>query len=209
MLPPHTKRYDIINQFIRNRNYRTFLEIGTDTGENYKRIIAPVRISVDPSPSSSATYRMTSDEFFDLNSYTGTPENLFSFDVIFIDGLHTCQQAYSDIFNSLSVLSPNGVIILHDCLPTSEIMQRHDDSYPGGEWTGDVWKAFVKYRSESMLLTYTIDRDYGCGIIDESVHIKKPALSLPSGTTMESLTYEDFSSNRDKWLNVKDVILDE
>jgi len=191
-------RYDIINQFIRERNYTSFLEIGTNHGETYTRITTPIRISVDPEPKSPATFRMTSDDFFAMN------ENLhMTFDIVFIDGLHTCDQAYRDINNALAILNPDGVIIVHDCLPTNEIMQTPADSYPGGVWTGDVWKAFVKARSESPYLTYTIDQDFGCGIIDTTVKRKKP--KLPSD--MSAMTYEQYRMNRDRWLNVKGEIV--
>ena len=202
-----TKRYDIINHFIIERGFRSFLEIGTAHGETYRKVVAPVRISVDPDLASMATYRMTSDDFF----YS---DNDMVFDIIFIDGLHTAEQAYSDVKNSLRIINRGGVIIMHDCLPTSEAMQRHSDTYPGGVWTGDVWKAFVKLRSELPYLMYTIDTDFGCGIIDTkyqpnfgdtqySEYISK--LNLPK--TMKHMTYDQFVTNRNEWMNVKGGIV--
>lgn len=217
-LPATAKRYDIINHFVFERDCKYFLEIGTAQGETYRNVVAPVRISVDPDPESMATYHMTSDEFFDMTRYVGTPEGEMSFDVIFIDGLHTAEQAYRDVKNALSVLKPGGVIVMHDCLPTSEAMQRHSETYPGGMWTGDVWKAFVKLRSESKHLMYTIDVDFGCGVIDTSMkltghyatsfekHAAENAVkSLPSD--MNHMTYEQFVANRNEWMNVKGGIV--
>ena len=70
----------------------------------------------------------------------------FKYDIIFIDGLHHDYQVIRDIENSLNHLSDNGVIVCHDCLPFSEVMQRQEECY--GEWTGDVWKAIAKFRIE-------------------------------------------------------------
>lgn len=190
-------RTDIINDFISKRGYTSFLEIGTASGDNYRNVSAPIRMSVDPDPHTMATFRMTSDTFFHSYGYT--------FDIIFIDGLHECNQVYRDIHNALNFLNPGGVIILHDCLPSSEQMQTHADSYPGGVWTGDVWKAFLKARSELSFLTYTINTDYGCGIIDTTVKLKRKPPHLP--TDMDTMTYNEFVTNKTEWMNVKEGII--
>lgn len=195
-------RYDIINQFISERGYQRYLEIGTKHGDCLTRVNAPVRISVDPDPRSVASYIMTSDEFFRMAQITPSMENDFVPDIIFIDGLHEHNQVWRDIKNSLSILSPGGVIILHDCLPTSEKMQEYHTETQDALWTGDVWKAFVKARAELPYAIYTIDTDFGCGIIDTSVH-KRPAAGLP--TDMGLMTYEQFVSHP-KWMNRKEGI---
>ena len=198
-------RYDIINEFIEQRNYKYFLEIGTASGETYRNVNAQVRISVDPAHETMATYRMTSDEFFEKTRFVGTQESDMLFDIVFIDGLHTCEQAYADIMNALGVLIPGGVIIIHDCLPTSEKMQEHSDHYPGGIWTGDVWKAFVKVRRDCRYLMYTIDTDFGCGILDTRIRVKPgdvPKLPI----NMHQMSYDDFLMHRNEWMNVKERI---
>ena len=37
-------RTDIINYFIKSRNYKTYLEIGVDNGENLMQIVCPDKI---------------------------------------------------------------------------------------------------------------------------------------------------------------------
>lgn len=191
--PIELKRYDIINHFIRERNYHSFLEIGTASGETFRNVSAPVRVSVDPDQNTDATFHMTSDDFFRMNKER--------YDIIFIDGLHTHSQAYRDIRNALSALNENGVIIVHDCLPTSEHMQQPATRYPGGLWTGDVWKAFVRIRSELSVLSYTVDADFGCGVIDTSREREGDTSELP--TDMERMTYSDFVSNKQEWMNIR------
>ena len=196
-------RYDIINQFISDRGYQRYLEIGTKRGDCLTRVNAPVRISVDPDPRSVASYVMTSDDFFNMAKIYPSMEHEFCPDIIFIDGLHEHNQVWRDINNSLSILSPGGVIILHDCLPTSEKMQEYHTEPQDALWTGDVWKAFVKARAELPYELYTIDADFGCGIIDTRVRKHSATASLP--TDMEQMTYEQYVSHP-HWMNKKEEI---
>ena len=191
-------RYDIINQFISDRGYQRYLEIGTKHGDCLTRVNAPVRISVDPDPRSVASFVMTSDEFFDMTKIYPSMEHELFPDIIFIDGLHEHNQVWRDINNSLSILTPGGVIILHDCLPTSEKMQEYHTESQDALWTGDVWKAFVKARAELPYELYTIDTDFGCGIIDTRVKKRSATASLP--TDMERMTYEQYASHPN-WMN--------
>ena len=196
-------RYDIINQFISDRGYQRYLEIGTKHGDCLTRVNAPVRISVDPDPRSVASYVMTSDEFFDMTKIYPSMENAFVPDIIFIDGLHEHNQVWRDIQNALSILDPGGVVILHDCLPTSEKMQEYHTESQDALWTGDVWKAFVKARAELPYELYTIDTDFGCGIIDTRVRKRSATASLP--TDMEQMTYKQYVSHPN-WMNRKEGI---
>ena len=190
-------RSEIINNFIAKRGFTRYLEIGTDAGDCFRNINAPIRISVDPNPHSTAAYVMTSDEFFKVFAHTDTEK----FDIVFIDGLHEHNQVWRDIENALTMLNPNGVIVLHDCIPTSERMQEyHDTPQSGYAWTGDVWKAFVKARSELPYLAYTIPDDMGCGIIDTAQKKRKGSTSaLPAD--MEAMSYSDFVSHPE-WMKI-------
>lgn len=191
-------RHDIINTFISTRGFHSFLEIGTDTGISLHTVRADTIASVDPDPDTPATHHMTSDQFF--AEYPDT------FDIIFIDGLHECHQVYRDIHYALrDHLNPCGVIVIHDCLPTTKHMQEHHTTSQKYEWTGDVWKAFVRTRAELPYEMYTIDTDYGCGIIDTSIRKRSSTSGLP--TDMDAMSYEEFVINRDVWMNIKQDIL--
>jgi SAM-dependent methyltransferase len=174
-------RTDIIQSFITKRNYKSYLEIGTYRNVNFDKITIDNKVSIDPDPEAKATYQMTSDEFFAVNQD--------KFDIVFIDGLHEHNQVYKDIQNSLKFLNPNGVIILHDCMPKNEKMQLWDNkSHQFEEWTGDTWKAYYKALNEINYKVYVLDTDYGCGVIDTS----KPKPKLAHIVDMEELTYQDY-----------------
>jgi len=152
-------RLDVINRLIEVKSYRSYLEIGMGLkiDRTFESVIVASKISVDPHEI-DATYVMTSDEFF------AGPGNERRWDLIFIDGLHHADQVHRDIENALQRLNEGGTIVVHDCNPTSEIIQRvpHETI----AWTGDVWKAWAWYRmNRSDLSMYVIDVDYGCGVI--------------------------------------------
>ena len=111
------------------------------------------KIGVDPY--SGGTIRKTSDDFFNANDE--------KFDCIFIDGLHKYHQVKKDIDNSLKSLNENGIIILHDCLPNNY----YEQAIPRSQyiWNGDVWKAIIECRTREDIDTYTINADFGLGVI--------------------------------------------
>ena len=184
------KRYDIINHFINTRNLKSYLEIGVQHGECFRQVRCELKHSVDPDLDSRATFAVTSDYFFDINTR--------NYDIIFIDGLHTSKQVYKDIKNSLEVLNDNGVIIVHDCLPTTELMQKVPRETK--EWTGDVWKGVIMANRNLSLKLRTADTDYGVGIIEKGGSVCKH--KNPKGS---DLTYENYKVNKEEWLNVIDI----
>ena len=174
-------RTDIINKFIKERHYNTYLEIGTFRNENFNKINA-IKCSVDPDPEAKANNCMTSDEFF------ASIDDDLKFDIVFIDGLHEHNQVWKDITNSLKHLNPNGVIIMHDCMPKNEKMQLWDNkSHQHEEWTGDTWKAYYKAYNELPYEVYVFNTDYGCGVIDTS--IKRDKIK---DIDMENQKYTDY-----------------
>ena len=147
---------DLINYLIKDRGYKNYLEVGVADGQNFRSVIAERKIGVDPSPAAPATHRMTSDEFFKSNRET--------FDIIFIDGLHLYEQVLRDVENALACLNPGGIIIMHDCMPSTEEGQGRKP-IPGA-WNGDVWKAAAYIRMNLSNVHFCVlDMDWGCGIL--------------------------------------------
>ena len=189
-------RTELINILIKKTNAKKYLEIGIASGENFQNIDCEYKIGVDPLFECPATHYMTSDEFFSLNTDT--------FDVIFIDGMHLEEYLYRDITNSLTILNDGGYIICHDINPSEEYMQERAPNYDDTrhEWTGDCWKAFVRLRSENPNLEmYTVDTDYGCGVICKSD--EHPTLQI----NLNELTWENFENNKSEWINL--ITIDE
>jgi hypothetical protein len=179
-------RADIINSFIRKCNYSSYLEIGVESGYNMAQIKSSDKTGVDPDVNSKATIHKTSDEFFATNER--------KFDLIFIDGLHEAWQVEKDIDNALKFLEQGGTIVMHDCLPPDEATAAVPRIQQ--QWTGDVYKAFLKFRSKRKdLEMFTVDTDFGCGVIRLG---KQETISLPN-----NVSWNDFISNKEKWMNIK------
>lgn len=189
------KRWDLINHYIKHYGLKSFLEIGHDQGEAFNQIIVDYKVSVDPCVSTNPTYALTSDDFFE--------KHLTKYDIIFIDGLHEHSQVDRDINNSLRHLNDGGVIILHDCHPTSEQCQAHLFTAPGGSWTGDCWKAYLKNRALLPYEMYIYDHDWGCGVIDTNIPKRSDTSELP--TIMTDMTWDDFV-NHPEWFNFKNTV---
>jgi len=191
-IPPRgtIKRTTILNTLADRYGYRSYLEIGQGRKEdNFAWVTCRKKVGVDPNKEVEAAFPVTSDEYF--------ARHRDAFDLIFVDGLHLADQAERDILNALRVLNTGGTIVVHDCNPTTEEMQRVP--WQGQHaWTGDVWKVWVKMRAtRADLQMFVVDVDSGCGIIRRG---RQRTMALP-----EELTYEAFAKNRRKWLNLLDV----
>jgi hypothetical protein len=218
-------RTEVIQRILDKKKARTYLEIGVDCGDNYFPIKARKKIAVDPDFKFSkkskirwalrnpynmlAKYcKLSSDNYF-----AGT-KNYYQLDVVFIDGLHTYQQSLKDVNNSLSNLKENGVIVIDDCNPPHEAAAYPADSLnhavslnlPGwdGVWCGDVWKTICYLRSNRKdLRIFVLNCDFGLGIITRGE--SDNCLNL-SEQDIDKMTYEEFSQNRNKLLNLMDEI---
>lgn len=189
------KLNDIINNIIVKNNYKSYLEIGIDLGITFEQIRCKRKVSVDPNCEyQNVDYRVSSDEFFDK-----IQSSLEKYDIIFIDGLHHFGQVIRDVLNSIRWLSSNGTIIIHDCNPTTREMQLIPRLQI--EWTGDVWKAILYMRSNYNYSIYTIDTDYGCGILE----LKEGKKYFRENMTIEEIRNLDYSyleENRKEILNL-------
>ncbi len=181
-------RFDLINTLVAKHNYKKYVEIGCSTDACFKAIATEDKIGVDPFM--GGTHRMTSDEFF--------AQNNDKFDIIFIDGLHQYEQVKRDMLNAVAALNDNGVIIVHDCLPKNYYAQLPFPS--GGDWNGDVWKAFVEMRTLAHIDCAVCLIDHGLGIIKK--RRSNNPLQLDTKDFL-SLKFKDFMANHRIWLNVK------
>jgi hypothetical protein len=131
-----------------------YLEVGVAMGLTLESIEAPTRLGVDPAPTFDLSRLPKGLEFF-----KGTSDDFFHqldsdvyFDVVFLDGLHTFEQVYRDLLNTLAHL-PDGAILIDDTVPSDEVSalpdqgasfaRRRELGLPGLPWHGDVWKLVV------------------------------------------------------------------
>ena len=149
-------RTQVINLIAKRFDCEKYLEIGCRRNTNFDRINVGNKVGVDPVR--GGTIRTTSDEFFKGNKE--------SYDLVFIDGLHHMDQVYRDMTNALAFLNPQGTVVVHDCNPVSYESQVVPQPRGLREWSGDVWRGFLRLRGErGDLEMFVVDADYGCGVI--------------------------------------------
>jgi len=175
-------RISIINMFIAERGYKRYLEISCQGDHTFEKIAVEIKVVVDPSSG------LSSDEFFAKNGET--------FDAVLIDGVHHHDQVFREIENSLNVLSEDGVVFLHDCLPP-------EASYEAISLCGTVWRAVAKFRERADLDVVVAACDYGVGLIRKVVN----PLPIQISKSMDEMTFEDFVANRDSWMRPVDPVV--
>jgi len=149
-------RLEIIQALINVRKYKKYLEIGCDRDSVFAYVKVDHRVGVDPER--GGNLRMTSDEYFD--QYND------KFDIIFIDGLHYYHQVKKDLENSLARLEPGGIILMHDCLPSSPLEVAIPMPTPlRSAWTGDVWRINFDLIVRSDIKYSILNSPYGLGCV--------------------------------------------
>lgn len=182
-------RIALVNHLIALYGYKDYLEIGTrNKSDMHENVIAKTRTSVDPDPAANADHCVTSDAFF-----SSTKD---SFDIIFIDGLHTGEQVYRDINGALAVLNPGGIILLHDLNPPTAFHAREtyevDGAFPA--WNGTSWQGYAQHRVQSPNLEmYVVDVDWGVGFV-------RPGRQICYTGSVAG--YDDLERNRADLLNL-------
>lgn len=185
-------RIDVINSFIRKRGYRSYLEIGP--GACFGRIACEVKDSLDPA--TGRTVRTHGSLFRAGGIVQGMPRTDayfaqlesegISFDVIVLFGGSDVAQTMRDVSNALARLSPDGVLLLPDCVPVD----------PEDARRNSMWRAFIKLRMSDALDAITTEFDYGIGIIRK---IPNP-LPLALTEAPEQISFEDYKASLTAWM---------
>jgi hypothetical protein len=226
-------RVKLIQEIFSKSNFTNYLEIGTRSGTSFFPIRCRNKTAIDPefaipwekkakwyikNPCNfrSKYFEDTSDDFFRLRQ--DHLNKLGHLDVVLVDGLHTFQASLKDVINSLKYLNPNGIIIMHDCLPPNEAAAMPTKQFPTEEernvegwsdqWNGDVWKSIVYLRRHcsDFLDVFVLDTDYGLGIIriknniDHELKIDEAYFD-----EIDRMTYAEMIPRAGELLGVKDV----
>ncbi|MBF0254039.1 MAG: class I SAM-dependent methyltransferase [Candidatus Omnitrophica bacterium] len=219
------QKEDIINKCLKKAG-GTYLEIGVEHGVSMRSVRAQQKWGVDPTIALSQNsfvnavkkrlaclsgiryFEMTSDDFFERNDDLLQKSKI---GVALIDGAHSYEQSLRDVNHCLKYLHGEGILVMHDCNPSSEVMATSAPSFeeamekvPRGSsraWTGDVWKTIVHLRSfRHDLAICVMDCDYGVGLVKRGK--AEAALNL-SPEKIRDMTYHDLKTHRKELLNLK------
>ena len=210
---------------------KSYLEIGVKGGKTFLPLKIRKKYAVDPVFKIKKDYKRSQIFKFTLNlfaEYYECESNEFfaayapmvlknkKLDMAFIDGLHTFEQSYIDIVNTLPYLKEDGIMVVHDCSPKSEAAAYPANSIadvkkinpPGfdGLWSGDVWKIVPKLKLNfPELFIFVIDQDSGLAVIS-----RKPLVNFSdqlqnieyTEKDIELWDYSYLNQNRVKLLNL-------
>ncbi len=148
------------------RQPKAYFEIGTESGASLS-FASCLSVAVDPQFKLEGNmalgkpalhlFQSTSDDFF----ATGFLDRQdFIFDLAFLDGMHLFEYLLRDFINTERRMSPDGMVVLHDCVPGTFIMaERTWQKRKTLQWTGDVWKLLPILREYRPDLFVSV-RDY-------------------------------------------------
>jgi len=101
-------------------------------------------------------FPMTSDDFFNTLNVSALLGEV-AFDMAFIDGDHTFEQALADFIHLESLAGSSSVIFIHDCLPVNpRVAEKHRSTK---FWCGDVWRllpCLKELRPELSITTFPV-----------------------------------------------------
>ena len=142
--PPYRDVLRRLHELVRLLSY---LEIGVATGATLALAHAAERaVGIDPDqgklrrdlvPPCARVFHETSDAFFERNTRAQVL-GAHHVDLAFIDGMHWFEYALRDFINVESWSQPDGVVVLHDCLPVFPLTASRERR--SKFWVGDVWK---------------------------------------------------------------------
>ena len=90
------------------------------------------------------------------------------YDVILVDSWHSYDASVRDLAAGYYLLQEGGAMVVHDCLPTSE--DQVTPEFHKGLWCGLTYKAYLDFVIKySPMDYYTLDTDFGCGVIRRTV----------------------------------------
>ncbi|MFL5741866.1 MAG: class I SAM-dependent methyltransferase [Flavisolibacter sp.] len=214
-------RLYFIERLIKEKRFRSYLEIGVFLGKVFFNVSAQKKIAVDPE-FRFGLYRKAKRVFKKINNlwakfYEKTSDDFFAkdapriysnkdLDLCLVDGMHEYQFALRDVENALKFLQSHGVIIMHDCNPQTAAEASSFEEWKKinfkSNWNGDVWKTILHLRSlRNDINVFVLDCDHGLGVVS----FGKPENPLHfTQAEITALTYEQLAENRKAWLNLKE-----
>lgn len=168
---PYTK-VDIVNYLGRIHDWRCYLEIGassisSDAQINRSQFSTCHRLlySCPAHFDDGIPVDFRSHNFDISNCLSQIQAANLQYDVILLNSWHEYATSYRDLSAAFQLLKTGGVMVVHGCLPPNAdlAMPTHQSS---STWCGVTYKAYLDFIiAETHLNYYTVDIDYGCGII--------------------------------------------
>ena len=95
------------------------------------------------------------------------------FQIALLDPWHSYEASLRDLQTVYARLPEGGALVCHDCWPREEITKPDgwDACMRGGEWSGETWRAWIDFATWASVPYWTVDADYGCGVIFKGMEL--------------------------------------
>lgn len=164
------KRFDIINLLIERLSLTSYLEVGAGTGACFHEVQCQKKLGIDigwgTPPLNPWILRYTSKQLaLELLQEAPTPDAARLFDCVFVDASHDAEDVLLDLNYISKIVMNNSVILLHDVSPPDERWagRAQNPTVPG--WCGNVWRAYLGAIHTKGIKGFSIDTDYGIGVL--------------------------------------------
>ena len=205
-------RAQVMRRLLAHYEQPRYLEIGVCEGRTFDRVPAAVRVAVDPEfrfdhtaperqiPGTSY-HQVTSDEYF---GSIVAPDARF--DVIYLDGLHTVEQTLRDLLNALPHLQPQGVLVIDDVRPPTDLAAIPDRqeffdvrAAQGREgekaWMGDVFRLVYFIETFCQQLSFrVIANNHGQAVVWRHRRAEVPDRLLAA---VGAMSFDELTSSED------------
>lgn len=210
-----------INSEIDRYGLTKMLEIGSDLGLLVESIHIKSIFAVDPVRNYKIPFKFRYIKFFEMTSDEFFKNSSEDFDLIYIDGLHTFEQSFTDLINSMGRLRSGGssLIYLDDVLPNDEFscFENPYDTFEERKklhghlndlsWMGSVYKIIpLLAECDLSYSTLNLDGKYVTRIkfdqISNSniVDLKRKLLAAKESMNLENFSFKDINLDQYKFI---------
>ncbi|UOD29591.1 hypothetical protein INH39_30090 [Massilia violaceinigra] len=201
-LGPETRarigKADVINRLVRQFGFKRYLEYNKlDGGKCFSGVVCDSKtLAFIPEHAyldGPVTERLLQTvEKFGTGDILTLPQLLErhagqGFDIILYDPVHVRPEVDLVARALPALLNPGGILIVHDCNPEKEAITSVQRC--PGAWVGETYKAFALLRHYNPGLAFTVDEDFGCGLVWNNGLV----LDYP---VEADLTYQQFDAQR-------------
>jgi hypothetical protein len=140
------------------------------------------------------TIRTPAPESYDIVRTMLSRDQTPKYDLVFVDPYHSYRCSMIDILGAACLLGPDGIMVVHDCNPpTREVAQ---PEFKRREWCGLTYEAFIDYaNSAKTSALFTVDCDYGCGVIFKNGKILPREFRMTPGRDRLALSWFNAKSD--------------
>jgi Methyltransferase domain len=174
MSEPPLRKMEIVKLLRRKYGLGAFLEISTpSTGQFFSEVMDDILdahrlVYMCPREADDGrtyTYRTEATTSHELtNAILTANRNVPCYDIIFVDPYHTYASSSIDLSGAFALLRPGGFMVVHDCNPADASITSPE--HTPGDWCGVTYMAFIDFTlCREGLSYYTVDTDFGCGVI--------------------------------------------